>query len=78
MPARRSLAESEAHADKVGAQIAAAARASMDSTVVRPFYVGEDRLDATELFYEAAIEVCEGNASPQEALGEAQLQSRLK
>ena len=49
----------------------------MESTLVLPFYVQEERLEAIEDFYDAVIQVCDEESIAQEALFEAQQASRL-
>jgi multiple sugar transport system substrate-binding protein len=78
MPARRSLARSDAYEDAVGEEAAAAARAAIESTVVLPFYVHRERLQEIERFYAAVLDAAEGKAAPQQALSEAQGASKLK
>jgi ABC-type glycerol-3-phosphate transport system substrate-binding protein len=77
MPARRSVAESELYEERAGTEVAAAARAAMQSTLVLPFYVQEERLEAIEAFYDAVIHVCDSGSIAQEALSEAQQASRF-
>jgi ABC-type glycerol-3-phosphate transport system substrate-binding protein len=78
MPARQSLAESEAYEDQVGEEGAAAARAAIESTVVLPFYMQKERLKEIEIFYSAVLDAAEGRATAREALFEAQQKSKLK
>ncbi len=77
-PARRSLAASEAYAQAVGEEIAAATRAALESDVVLAFYVEERRMDAIGAFNEAVLSVCEGEMAAQQALGLAQEASRFQ
>jgi ABC-type glycerol-3-phosphate transport system substrate-binding protein len=77
MPARRSTAESELYEKRVGAENASAARAAIASTLVLPFYLQEERLEAIEAFHEAVLEVCDEESIAQEALSEAQQASRF-
>jgi len=78
MPARRSLLESDAYRDEVGEEVAAVARAVLDSEVILPFYMEKDRLEEIERFYDAVLAICEGEATTGEALFEAQQASRMK
>jgi multiple sugar transport system substrate-binding protein len=78
MPARRSLAASDAFETAVGEQVAAAARAAMQSDLVLPFFLEERRLEAIEVFHQAVMDACEQVATPEEALGTAQQASRFQ
>ncbi len=73
MPARKSLAESEAYEQLVGDEVASAARSSMESAVlITPDLVrfGE----ALGLFFEAVEEVIDGHSTAEEALSRVQRQ----
>ena len=72
MPARRSLAESDAFEEAVGEQVATTARATMQSDLVLPFFLEERRMKAIGDFYRAVIDASEQVATPEVALGEAQ------
>jgi multiple sugar transport system substrate-binding protein len=78
MPARKALAASDEYEEEEGADVAAAARAAIESTVVLPFYMDEARMDEIELFYEAVIAAGEGEVTVPQALFEAQEKSKLK
>jgi multiple sugar transport system substrate-binding protein len=72
MPARRSLAESSAYKDQVGAEVAAAARASMEhADIVDMAALGqfEGALDA---YSDALEDILQGFATPLEAMDKAQ------
>jgi multiple sugar transport system substrate-binding protein len=72
MPARRSLAESDAFDEAVGEQVAATARAAMQSDLVLPFFLEQRRLEAIGDFYRAVTDACEQVTTPEGALSEAQ------
>jgi multiple sugar transport system substrate-binding protein len=72
MPARQSLAESAAYEQKVGEEIAAVARASLNSAVLVPPSTGADLAAAMEMFGPAIDEVVNERASAQEAMSHAQ------
>lgn len=72
MPARRSLAESSDYEELVGAEVAAAARASIENAlIVNPMNAGqfEDILDD---FGEALSDILQGFTTPMEAMDELQ------
>jgi len=72
MPARRSLAESKAYEQLAGAEVARTARASMENAIlINPQAFGEFE-DAMQVFAEAVARVVNEEATPAEALGEAQ------
>jgi len=71
VPARRSVVESDQYAAQVGDEIAVMARAAMDSAVVLPADV--QGLEAVfDAFDDAVAAILRGDASPAEALSEAQ------
>lgn len=78
MPPRQSLAASDAYEDAAGAEVAAAARAAMESDEIHAFYLDERRLEALEAFNDAVYAVCEGAMTAAEALGQAQQASKLQ
>jgi ABC-type glycerol-3-phosphate transport system substrate-binding protein len=72
MPARKSLAESSAYEELVGAEVAAAARASMEHA----FFINTAHLGqyegAMEAFGDALRDILQGHKTPREAMDEAQ------
>lgn len=78
MPARKALAASDEYEEQEGGDVAAAARAAIESAVVLPFYMDEARLDEVELFYEAVTAASEGETTVPQALFEAQEKSKLE
>ena len=72
MPARKSLAESSAYGKLVGEDVAAVARASMESAVLINLGAFVEFEGAMDVFAEAVGDVIDGEATPQEALSEAQ------
>jgi len=73
MPARRSLAESSAYEDQVGAEVAAVARASMEHAYILTPPAGLDQFEeAIEAFVDALEDILQGNKTPLEAMTEAQ------
>jgi ABC-type glycerol-3-phosphate transport system substrate-binding protein len=72
MPARRSLAESSAYEDRVGTQVATAARASMESTVIVNVEALIQFEEAMDAYDDALEEILQGFATPVEAMNEAQ------
>jgi multiple sugar transport system substrate-binding protein len=68
MPARRSLAESSAYEDLVGAEFALVARASMEHAFI---FAGP-----REALNDALYDILQGNKTPQEAMDEAQRAAR--
>ena len=76
MPARKSLAESSAYDDLVGAEVAAVARASMaDAHILSPWAVDEFET-ALEAFRSALEDILQGFKTPAEAMTEAQRAAR--
>lgn len=76
-PARRSLAESDAYRDKVGANVAAVAQASMEKALLLSPELAEYE-EALELFAQAFQAVMAGTSTADEALTWAQQQSKFK
>jgi multiple sugar transport system substrate-binding protein len=74
MPARRSLAESTAYEGRVGDEVAAVARASMENAVVVSPRIWTDYGPATRIFERAVGRILDGDATPQEAMDWAQRQ----
>jgi hypothetical protein len=78
MPARRTLAESSAYEDRVGSEVAAVARASMEHAVI----VNVEGLlsfeEAFEAYDDALEEILQGWATPLEAMTEAQRKAQFK
>jgi ABC-type glycerol-3-phosphate transport system substrate-binding protein len=73
MPARRSLAESSAYEDRVGAEVAAVARASMEHAFVLTLPADLDQHEgAVETFEDALEDILQGRKTPLEAMTEAQ------
>jgi multiple sugar transport system substrate-binding protein len=77
MPARRSLAESELYEEQVGAEVAAAARASIENAMT----VGTEtsaRLEAPmEVYMRAVGQIVSGEVLPEEAMHAAQQEAAL-
>ena len=72
MPARRTLAESKAYEQLAGEQVARTARASMENAIlINPRAFGEWE-NAMQVFAQAVAKVVNEEATPAEALGEAQ------
>lgn len=74
MPARKSLAQSNAYEQQVGDDIAAVARASMESAVMITPDLAEFE-EAMDVFYAAVEEVINGRSTPEEAMSWAQQQA---
>ena len=72
MPPRRSLAESKTYEQLVGEDVAAAARASMKNAVLISPNAWAEFGPALEIFEEAIGAIVEGNATPEEAMDQAQ------
>jgi ABC-type glycerol-3-phosphate transport system substrate-binding protein len=77
MPARKSLAESTAYEQQVGGDVAAFARASMESAaLISPELVEFE--EALQVFDLAVGKIVKGDSTPREAMSEAQRQSELR
>lgn len=74
LPARRSLAESTEYTDRVGAEIAAVARASIEDALILSNVQVTDLGQQTERFGEALVEIMNGNVTALEALTALQQQ----
>ena len=72
MPARKSVAESTAYGQLVGADIAAVARVAMENAVMIDPVAFAQFEDAMDIFGEAVGEVVDENLTPQEAMEQAQ------
>jgi multiple sugar transport system substrate-binding protein len=72
VPARKSVAESTAYRQLVGADIAAVARASMENAVMIDLVAFAEFEDAMNIFGGAVREVIDGNLTPLEAMTQAQ------
>jgi multiple sugar transport system substrate-binding protein len=76
MPARRSLAESDAYAEVVGEEIAETARMAVEQggTVTPRLWIG-DFGTAMGFFQQALLSITRGDSTPQEAMDSAQRQA---
>jgi ABC-type glycerol-3-phosphate transport system substrate-binding protein len=72
MPARRSLAESSVYEDRVGTEVAAVARASMEHAYIYGAAVTGLSEEAVEAFEDALEAILQGHKTPQEAMDDAQ------
>lgn len=72
MPARRSLAESDLYKQQVGTEIAAVARASLEHSMLIPPRVMAQLAQTGTIFFEAVGRIVTGEASPREAMEQAQ------
>jgi hypothetical protein len=76
-PVRRSLAEGFAYEEKVGAEVAAVARASLDGALLLSPELAEFE-EALGLFEQALGAIMDQRSTPMEAMNWAQQQSRFK
>lgn len=76
-PVRRSLAESEEYESRVGAQVAAVVRASIEDALLLSPKLAEFE-DALDLFGQAFEAIYSERSTPEEAMSWAQQQSRFK
>jgi multiple sugar transport system substrate-binding protein len=75
MPARRSLAESEAYEERVGAHVAAAGRAAMEHAIIVQSESLEGLEETFEFFVQAVSAISDDNVPPREAMERAQQQA---
>jgi len=78
MPARRSLAESRAYEQLVGENVAAVARASVESAVLVNPRAFSEFGEAMDIFAEAVGKVVNGDATPAEAMDWAQQEAEFR
>ncbi|MBN1643063.1 MAG: sugar ABC transporter substrate-binding protein [Anaerolineae bacterium] len=76
-PVRRSLAESDAYEERVGAHVAAVVQTSMEDALLLSPRLAEFE-ESLELFTQAFAAIMEGRSPPEEAMSWAQQQSKLK
>jgi multiple sugar transport system substrate-binding protein len=72
IPARRSLAESAAYEDAVGAEIAAVARISMEHALIADWTVLSQFEEAFVAYGEALQDILQGHKTPLEAMSDVQ------